>query len=181
VAALASIGLLTRAYEIVLADEGLPVRTRVDIVGRLAGAVGTGGLVGGQFVDLACGGPSIEPPTLDYIHTHKTAGLFVVAGTSAAAVGDASVEQVAALETYAVNLGRAFQILDDLLDAAGAVAEVGKPLRRDKANFVTLYGLDRCRELVQEYTGSAVGALGVFGGREAKLVVLARMLLKRKS
>ena len=81
VAALASIGLLTRAYEIVLADPELPDDKKTPIVRKLAGVVGIDGLVGGQFVDLKFTNESIEYPTLEYIHNHKTAALFVASGS----------------------------------------------------------------------------------------------------
>jgi geranylgeranyl diphosphate synthase, type II len=181
VAALASIGLLMRAYEIVVADPGLPADKKALTVGKLAGAVGIDGLVGGQFVDLKYASQSVEYPVLEYIHNHKTASLFVASGTTAAIIGDASREETAAVEEYARNLGFAFQILDDLLDVTGAEEEVGKSLQKDKGSFVTIYGLEKCRQLVEEYTNEAIDSTKVFNNRNGKLVALGRMLLSRKS
>jgi len=181
VAALASIGLLTRAYEIVLADTGLPDDKKTKVVRRLANVVGIDGLVGGQFVDLKFANQSVDHSTLDYIHNHKTAALFVASGSTAAVIGDATIEQMAALEEYASNLGFAFQILDDLLDATGAEEEVGKSLQKDKGNFVDFYGVEKCRELVENYTNGAIKAIHIFEGKNKKLIALAQLLLKRKS
>ncbi|HVN96227.1 MAG TPA: polyprenyl synthetase family protein [Syntrophorhabdaceae bacterium] len=181
VAALASIGLLTRAYEIVLEDPDLPDHKKTLVVGKLANVVGINGLVGGQFVDLKFASETMQYPTLEYIHNHKTAALFVASGTAAAIIGDASGEQIKALEEYASNLGFAFQILDDLLDATGTVEEVGKSLQKDKGNFVLLYGLDKCRLLVEDYTNRAIDAIKIFQGRNDRLIILGQMLLKRKS
>jgi geranylgeranyl diphosphate synthase, type II len=181
VATLASIGLLTRAYEIVLADNELPPDRKTRVVGKLANLVGTEGLVGGQFVDLKCSGPEMDSSTLEYIHHHKTAILFVASGSTAAIIGNASDEEIAAIEEYGRNLGFAFQILDDLLDSAGSTEKVGKPLHRDRGNFAMLYGRDKCRQLVQDHTNAAIKAIELFGGRNQKLIALGRMLLKRKS
>jgi geranylgeranyl diphosphate synthase, type II len=181
VAALASIGLLMRAYEIVVADPGLPADKKALIVGKLAGAVGIDGLVGGQFVDLKYASQSVEYPVLEYIHNHKTASLFVASGTTAAIIGEASEQKVTAIEEYAENLGFAFQILDDLLDVTGAEEEVGKSLQKDKGSFVAFYGLEKCRGLVKEYTDRAIKSVKIFDGRNSKLVALGQMLLTRKS
>jgi geranylgeranyl diphosphate synthase, type II len=181
VAALASIGLLTRSYEIVLADPELPDDKKTAIVRKLAGVVGIDGLVGGQFVDLKFTNKSIEYPTLEFIHNHKTAALFIASGTTAAIIGDASQQTINAVEEYAQNLGLAFQILDDLLDVTGTEKEVGKSLKKDKGSFVTFYGLEKCRQLVEEYTTKAIASIEIFDSRNVKLVALGQILLKRKS
>lgn len=181
VAALASIGLLTKAYEIVLADSNLSADKKTQVVGKLANVIGIDGLVGGQFVDLKFTNESTEYATLEYIHNHKTAALFVASGSTAAIIGNAPQQEMIAIEEYASNLGFAFQIQDDLLDATGTVEDVGKSLQKDRGSFAVLYGLEKCRELVQEYTDRAIESTKVFGNRNAKLVVLGKMLLKRKS
>jgi len=181
VAALASIGLLTRAYEVILADPELPDDKKTKVVERLANVVGIDGLVGGQFVDLKFADQSMEYSTLEYIHSHKTAALFVSSGSTAAIIGNATLEQITALEEYASNLGFAFQILDDLLDATGTEEEVGKSLQKDKGNFVAFYGVEKCRELVENYTNGAIKAIHIFNGKNDKLITLAQLLLKRKS
>jgi len=181
VAALASIGLLTRAYEIVLADPKLPADIKTTVVRKLANVVGIDGLVGGQFVDLKFANESIEYSTLEYIHNHKTAGLFVASGTTAAIIGNASQDEIKAVEEYAQSLGFAFQILDDLLDVVGTEDEVGKSLKKDKASFVTFFGPEKCKKLVEEYTNKAIESIKVFDGRNGKLVALGQILLKRKS
>lgn len=181
VAALASIGLLTRAYEIVLADPELPTDIKTTIVRKLANVVGIDGLVGGQFVDLKFANESIEYSTLEYIHNHKTAALFVASGTTAAIIGNASQPEIRAVEEYAQNLGFAFQILDDLMDVTGKEEEAGKSLKKDKGNFVTFFGPEKCKKLVEEYTNKAIESIKIFDGNNGKLVALGQILLKRKS
>jgi len=181
VAALASIGLLTRAYEVVLNDAELPDDKKTQVVRKLAHVVGIDEMVGGQFVDLKFSGESMEYSTLEYIHAHKTASLFVASGTTAAIIGDAKDDEIDALETYAKNLGFAFQILDDLLDSTGKIEEVGKSLKNDKGNFVALYGVEKSKQLLQEFTNNAIEAIKIFEGKNDKLIALGQILLKRKS
>ena len=128
VAALASIALLTKAYEIVMADGSLSDVKKVTVVRKLANVVGLGGLVGGQFVDLKLGRGDFDKSAIEFIHTHKTASLFVASGSVAAIIGDADDNQINAIATYADCLGFAFQILDDLLDAEGNESEGRKDL-----------------------------------------------------
>jgi len=181
VSTLASIGLLTRAYEVVLEDPELPNNKKTKVVSRLANVVGINGLVGGQFVDLKFSNESMEYATLEYLHIHKTASLFMASGTTAAIIGDATETEIHALETYAKNLGFAFQILDDLLDSVGKVDEVGKSLQKDNGGFITLYGIDKSKQLVQQYTDKALEATKIFGAKNEKLNALGQMLLTRKS
>jgi geranylgeranyl diphosphate synthase type II len=181
VAALATIGLLTRAYEVVLNDPLLPNEKKSKIVGILARSVGINGMVGGQFVDLKNSNSSMEYSTLEYIHNHKTVSLFAASGKTSAIVGDANDDEIKALEEYAMNLGFAFQILDDLLDEKGDAEEVGKTLHKDKGNFISLFGIEKSKELVEEYTNKAIDAIGIFGDKKEKLMLLGQMLLKRKA
>jgi geranylgeranyl diphosphate synthase type II len=181
VAALASIGLLTRAYEVVLNDPGLPDEKKSKIVSKLANVVGIDGMVGGQFVDLKFSNKSMDHATLDYIHTHKTAVLFAASGTTTAIIGDATEAELLALEVYANNIGFAFQIADDLLDVLGDTQEVGKTLKRDNGNFVMLHGVEKSKQVLQEHENRATEAIQLFQGKNDKLIALGQMLLKRRS
>jgi len=181
VAALASIGLLTKAYEVVLADEGLSAEMRAAVVEKLANVVGLGGLVGGQFVDLKLAAENSDPLAIEYIHTRKTASLFVASGTIAAMIGDASQVQIDALSSYANHLGFAFQILDDLLDVDGDETEVGKTLHSDRISYVKTHGVKESREYLNRHTAEALEAIDLFGDRNAKLAALCHILLRRRS
>ncbi len=181
VAALASIGLLTKAYEVVMADGTVSDVKKVAVVRKLANAVGLSGLVGGQFVDLKFGRGAFDQSAIEFIHTHKTASLFVASGTVAAIIGDADAAQIEALASYANSLGFAFQILDDLFDAEGNETEVGKTLHCDKSNYVILHGVDASKKRLQQYTEKALDAVALFGSKNTKLVALCQMLLQRRS
>jgi geranylgeranyl diphosphate synthase type II len=181
VASLASVGLLTRSYEVVLNDPGLPDAVKTKVVSKLAEVVGIDGMVGGQYADLKYLNSSIEYPTLEYIHIHKTASLFVASGETAAIVGGASTPEIDAIHLFARNLGFAFQISDDLLDATGNETEMGKSVKSDKGNFITLLGIGKSKELMEKYTRNAMDAVKLFDGRNEKLLALGQMLLGRRS
>jgi geranylgeranyl diphosphate synthase type II len=181
VAALASMALLMRSYEIILTDPLLPGAQKVKVAEKLAATIGPKGMVGGQYVDLKLLDKSANASVLEYIHAHKTASLFVLSGTMAAEIGAATAAELTAIGDFARNLGLAFQLADDILDADGSKQETGKSLKKDKCNFVQLYGLPRIKEMAQDYTNKAILATNIFGDRNKKLVALGRMLLDRHS
>jgi len=181
VASLASIGLLTKAYEVVLQDPELPDDKKAKVVQKLANIVGIEGMVGGQFVDLKHSTPTMEYSTLEYIHIRKTTSLFMGVGTSAGIIGGASKEESLALENYAKNIGFAFQIMDDLLDSDGKPEEMGKSVQKDKGNFIKLLGAEKSRQLAEECAERAIEATHIFSGRNDKLIMLGKMLLARRN
>jgi geranylgeranyl pyrophosphate synthase len=181
VAILASFALLTRAFQLV-ADAGQRLALKrygsEDLVHHLADAVGTQGLVGGQALDLASDQPAIDLERLEYIHSHKTGALFLAAAELGAMAADARRKDLDAVARYAKNLGLAFQIEDDLLDALASREETGKDVRQDadKVTFVKLLGVDGARALADELLGFAVESLAPFGARAAALAALAELV-----
>ena len=181
VASLASVALLTRAYEVVLNDPELPDDKKRKVVSKFVEVVGINGMVGGQFADLKYMGSSVDYTTLEYIHTHKTASLFVASGEAAAIIGGAPDAEIDAICSFARNLGFAFQISDDLLDATGSETETGKSVNSDKGNFITLLGISKSKELMEKYTQDSMDAARLFDGRNQKLLAIGQMLLGRRS
>ena len=98
---------------------------------------------------------------------------------------EASPQLLAALRAYAHDLGLAFQIIDDLLDAEGNEEETGKPVGRDekagKATFVTILGAERARHQAMLLSEQAIQHLGVFSGRAKDLEDVARFVVDRKA
>lgn len=181
VAILAAFALLTRAFQLV-ADAGqrlaLKRYTSEDMVHHLADAVGTQGLVGGQALDLSSDPATVDLERLEYIHSHKTGALFLAAAELGAMAADARRKDLEAVARYAKNLGLAFQIEDDLLDALASREATGKDVRQDagKVTFVKLLGVDGARALADELIGFAVDSLAPFGARAAALVALAELV-----
>lgn len=171
VAALASIGLLARAYEVVLEDAQLDPALRTAVVDRLARAVGMSGMVGGQFADLYFDASNSKAAALEFIHEHKTASLFVASGVTAAMVGRAGDEEVSALAAFARSFGIGFQILDDLSDRGEDGGDGKSP-----ANYVTIHGAEAARRAARTCLEQARKSMDHFPGKNGKLLALCRLL-----
>lgn len=185
-AILAAVTLLVRAFE-TLARSALTApagaivapSAALDLVTRLAEASGLRGLASGQALDLRVGEGDTTFDRLETIHARKTGALFVAAAEFGAVLGGAREKELAAVRSYAKNVGLAFQIVDDLLETSGA-HETGKESRRAPApTFARLVGRDGARRLVAELTDHAIEALVPFGKRGALLTDFAVMLRDR--
>ena len=180
-AILAAFGLFDLAYRAVAEAADLrPVRrySPADLVHRLSAAVGSAGLVGGQALDLAASAETTELAALESIHARKTGALFVAAAELGAMAADARRRDLDAVARFAKNLGLAFQIEDDLLDALATPEETGKDVRKDagKVTFVTLLGVDGARALADELLEFAVESLEPLGRRADLLRALAEFV-----
>jgi farnesyl diphosphate synthase len=188
IAILAAVTLLVRAFG-ALAEAGLhpsrggsvPPGSALDLVSRLADASGLFGLASGQALDLGTGGSDATFDRLETIHSRKTGALFVVSAEFGAVVGGARARELAALRSYARNVGLAFQIVDDLLEVGSTAAETGKSQRRAPApTFVRHVGEAGARTLVAELTQHALDSLVPFGKKADMLREFAVMLRDRK-
>jgi farnesyl diphosphate synthase len=183
-AILAGDALLTLAFETIAAAQEAATLTR-----GLARAAGAAGMVGGQMLDLAAEGRFGEAPAQDEaavfdIQSRKTGALFRFAVLAGATLGGAAGAEAAALDAYAVALGRAFQLADDLIDAEGDVAEAGKRVGKDaaagKATLVGLLGAGGARARLAALAQEAEGALAPFGAGAATLAQLVRFAAERR-
>ncbi len=179
IAILAAFGLLNLAYGTLARTYEAALATRLS--SRIAEAVGTEGLIGGQAIDLLATDQQITFETLERIHRGKTGALFSAAATSGAMIAGASADAVRSLEAFAKNLGLAFQIIDDLLDVEGNPAETGKATREDakKTTFVSFSGVDGARQLAVELCQTAERALEPFGRRADRLRALSTFIAGR--
>ena len=180
-AILAAVGLLNAAFALIQEAPALKDRARARATARLAEAVGSGGLIGGQAADLEATGERIDLDALEYIHSHKTGALFIAAAELGAIAASGRARDVEALRRYAKNLGLAFQITDDLLDYSGSPGTTGKDagLDRNRTTFVNLCGIDGARRLADELIVASVAALAPFGRRAELLAGLADMVRER--
>ena len=189
-AILAAVTLLTRAFG-VLAESGLeaersgssrvPALSALDLVWRLAEASGLAGLASGQSLDLRTPESAATFDRLETIHARKTGALFVASAEVGAVLGGARERELAAVRSYAKNVGLAFQIVDDLLEQ-DPHAETGKQARRSPApTFARHVGREGARRLVDELTRHAVEVLGGFGKKAALLADFAFLLRDRTS
>ncbi len=183
IAILAGDALLTKAFETAAtySEPGVDKERVLRAVSILARLSGTDGMVGGQVIDIESHNEDLE--LLRYLHLLKTGALIRASGVIGATLSGASEEQIEAVDEYCRNLGIAFQIQDDILDVTGSVEELGKPIGSDEENnkstYVTLCGLERAQQMVDEYTRKAVESLDIFENND-ELVALAHKLVGRK-
>jgi len=187
VAILAGDGLLTHAFRLI-ADNGAVLpdpRGLRDVIAEIADAAGTLGMVGGQVVDIESEGQKISAEMLEYIHTHKTAALIRAALTSGARLAGASPAALGAVRAAGGHLGLAFQIVDDILDVEGSLAELGKTAgsdrRKRKATYPDHHGLEASRIRAKTLIEEAKAALAPLGPAAAPICALADFVLERRS
>ncbi len=189
-AILAGDGLLTLAFDVLARAQTHPdPAVRVALVSALARASGAAGMVGGQALDLTAdklGDPA--SPTIDHIRrlqAMKTGALLVFACEAGAILGRATDGERRALVNFGTALGFAFQIADDLLDAEGDAATVGKAVAKDaaanKATLVSLMGSQEAKAMLAKSEAAANDALDIFGSKADILREAARFVVNRKS
>jgi len=180
VAILAGDGLFAEAVRLFCEQPGEPVRV-LAALRELAAATGVDGMVGGQYVDVI--GREDDAEGLRGLHALKTGRLI------AASVGLVLIlEGVGEPETmpyrrFADELGVLFQIVDDILDVTESDEQLGKPhgsdARHGKLTYVSLFGLDRARELAAESHAKATAALAEAGGETDDLRRVADYIFTR--
>jgi geranylgeranyl pyrophosphate synthase len=155
------------------------------VVGRMANelfqAGGIEGMVGGQWLDLEAEGRALALPELIAVHRGKTGALIRAACNLGGMAAEANADEQAALAAFGEDVGLAFQVADDLLDATGTSAELGKPAGRDaqlaKSTYVGLLGIEGARSEAERLARHAVAHLdraavpsGALGGLAAYIV-----------
>ncbi len=184
VAILAGDALLTLAFETAAGYNvaGVCKKSVIAAIAELAQAAGADGMIGGQVVDIDSHDEDAQ--LLKYLHSLKTGALIRASGVIGAILSGADEEQIKAVDGFCENLGIAFQIQDDILDVEGSEEELGKPIGSDaennKSTYVTLFGLEKARELSAEYTAKAICSLDIFENR-GELCNMAKKLTERKA
>jgi farnesyl diphosphate synthase len=185
-AILAGDALLTLAFGILSEPRTHPEPSvRVALIGLLAKAAGVGGMAGGQALDLAAEGQNLGPMDVARMQAMKTGALFDFACAAGAVLGRADDVAREALAAYASAFGQAFQLADDILDAEGDAAAMGKATakdaRRGKATLVALLGIDAARARLKALVDDAEAALAPFGERALTLRQAARFIASRRA
>lgn len=156
---------------------------RGDLIAGLARAAGPAGMVGGQVIDLAAEGMELDIGAVTRLQRLKTGALIEFCCEAGGILGRADSKELRVLGAFARDLGLAFQIADDLLDAVGEAGRVGKPVGKDagrgKANFVTILGPDKARDQARLLARQAAAHIEAFGEqarllREAAAYVVGR-------
>ncbi len=182
IALLAGDTLLTEAFLVAMQTENIPSDRVVKAAKFLAECAGANGMIGGQVMDIT--GKAFEGLELTLqMYELKTGCLIKAATVCGAILAGADDNQIKNAETYARKLGFAFQIIDDILDATGDEAVLGKPVGSDDKNGKVTYakkvGIDNARNKAKELTEEALGTLELFDGDTTFLKELTQFLLQR--
>ena len=185
-AILAGDALLTQAFEILAEAETHPdgdVRCRLAL--ELARASGKEGMVGGQMIDIYAEQKNFDLAGIEELQRLKTGAIIRFSAIAGGIVGGASDAEVEALRLYAEDLGLAFQIVDDILDATADAQTLGKPsgqdAEMDKATFIKLLGMDGARRKAADLVERCKSHLDRFGAPADPLKGAADFVFARKS
>jgi geranylgeranyl pyrophosphate synthase len=174
-----------RLLAVAARELGLSSAALGSMAGELFQAGGVEGMVGGQWLDLEAEGQALGLDALTRIHRGKTGALIRAACILGGMAAEARPAALEALGRYGEDVGLAFQIADDVLDATGTSEELGKPAGRDaelsKSTFVALLGIERARAEAQRLAGGAVGHLDRAGVPSDALAALAGYIVTRSS
>ncbi len=184
-AILAGDGLLNNAYIVISQDltnskiEDIPKKST--IVKEFSTAVDR--MIAGEYIDTEYEGKRIKPEELKYIHENKTGALLRLCVRMGAILGDCSQMQLQKLSNYADKIGLSFQIKDDILSEEGDEKVLGKPVGNDKQSkkctYVSQYGLQGAKDILDKITKEAIKELEEFGEKAEFLKELALYIQNR--
>jgi geranylgeranyl diphosphate synthase type II len=169
----------------IYAYECLGAIGRADIVVELSRALGTGGMIGGQVVDIESEGTIASRQTLEYIHKNKTAALIRACVRIGGMLADSSTETLQRLSSYGDNVGLAFQVIDDILDEEGTTEQIGKDAGSDrekgKVTFPSVVGMAESKTYAKQLIDNARNDIAFLGDKGQILADLAEYIRVRIS
>ncbi len=183
IALLAGDALLTEAFCVAAKTVGVSSKAIVKAICLLSEYAGYRGMVGGQVIDLQSEGKAVDISTIEKLNLLKTGALLKAACEIGCVLADADDGKIKAAGEYGEKIGLAFQLVDDILDATADEKVLGKPVGSDEKNnkstFVSLKGIDYCKETANALTNQAISALDVFCENGSVLKETALMLVNR--
>jgi geranylgeranyl pyrophosphate synthase len=195
VAILAGDGLQAEAFALLarepISDDDAIGRRKLRVLGVIAEAAGSTGMVGGQAIDLLAAGQvpghraALDAETLPAMHARKTGAIIRASAVSGAIMAGGSDGIVAAIDRFAADVGLAFQIVDDILDVEGSAEQLGKTAGKDaagtKPTYPAIFGLERSRALAAECVARARQTLNDAGLGAGWLAPIAEWVVARRS
>ncbi len=159
---------------------------RLQMIDKLALFSGSRGMAGGQAIDLAAVGKTLNIAELETMHIHKTGALIrTCIQLVALSTSNLTRQQFKALDSYAKHIGLSFQVQDDILDVTGDTATLGKTQgsdsARNKPTFPAIIGLEASHEKAQELHQNALQALTIFGEEVDILRYISAWFVERKN
>ncbi len=183
VALLAGDALECYAFEVIAGAQKLSHECRNSLIMTLAKAVGVGGMIGGQTIDIGNEGKGFAEDVLLRMYSMKTCALIRCACAMGCICGGRG-DLAAKAEEYGEALGLAFQIVDDILDITSDTETLGKPTgsdkEQDKATYPAVFGLEAARKKAAALTARAVKIAGEFPDNEPLLRLTDKLLYRVK-
>ena len=184
-AILAGDALQARAFEVLAeADTHADALARCELVAALGLASGGRGMAAGQMIDMVTEGVALTAAEVGRLQALKTGRLIQYSAEAGAILGRAAAPLRMQVLAYGRDLGAAFQIADDVLDAVGTTEGIGKTAGKDeaagKATLVSLLGVERARVQAEMLAGQAAKHLDAFGPEADRLRALAGFVVQRQ-
>ena len=179
-AILAGCVLMVRPFEIM--SKSAKTENQIKAMGIMAEASGVHGMMGGQQIDLSYEGKKASEEVITELNRLKTGALFKASVVCGATIAGASEKEIEAVAKYGDYLGLAFQLVDDLMDNDPTIdtgKTKGSDIEKGKSTYLSIYGYDKCKALVAEYTEKAVDALECFGEKAEFLQLLVKSMETR--
>ena len=175
--------LQSLAFRSISEDTSLGDDVRLKVLAQIAD--GAAKMVAGQQLDLDAEGAEIDSSEIESIHQNKTGALISASACAGAVIGGAGDKELTAVRNYSSMLGLLFQITDDIIDVTQSSDVLGKTAAKDlaanKATYVSIYGLERSRELAEQVRTEAVAAIDTLNRPVELLRDIADFILERTS
>ena len=187
IAILAADAMQSLAFHVLANDSSLNQKNdiRTSLSKLIAEASGTSGMTGGQALDIEAEGKIIDLKDLEHIYHLKTGKLLRACVMAPVFYSNLNHDEVSALESFIKDIGLAFQIQDDIIEAEGNTEQIGKPSEsdedKDKATFPKIIGLDASKKRVLDLFNQSNDAISIFGEKNEGLKYLAKIITQRTS
>ena len=184
-AILAGDGLLNNAYIVISNDlkntNEAGLKNKLTVFNEFSNAIDR--MIAGEYIDTEYEGKQISDDYLEYIHKNKTGALLRLCVRMGAILANATDIDLERLTSYSEKIGLAFQIKDDILSEEGDEEVLGKPVGNDKelekCTYVSKYGLDGAKDILEKITKEAIEEISVYGEKAVFLKELALYIKNR--